>query len=179
MNDLVNTELTYLNFHSQLACCLISVHFRKQLYKLNVLIWDGGSFCTLLSLVTSQSRWQACSHHVTVQYHNALSPYASCTTCQQSCIPRPCDMSLLIQKHCYNIVNMLIFMACWHSVYCHTGMTLIAYTQDMFSKLYDVQKVTLKPLCALNSSVVLLSTSALLWNKIMQRPVSSINLLQT
>ena len=81
--DVLNTEITYSNFHSQLVHHPECGHFQQQLHSLNLLVWDGGLSCKLIILGSVLTPQKAFSY-VTVQYGNESSPHPSCRPCQQS-----------------------------------------------------------------------------------------------
>lgn len=49
-HDVLNTDITYSNFHSQSVHHPEWGHFQQQLHNLKLLVWDGGLSCKLIIL---------------------------------------------------------------------------------------------------------------------------------
>lgn len=157
-NDVLNTEITYSNFHSQSVHHPEWGHYQQQLHNLNLLVWDGGLSCKLIILGSVLTLQKAFTYHVPVQYGNESSPHPSCRPCQQSLILWPCVTSVFASGALFQLWNCaschvfdtLKFMACCHAICCLTGMVLVANICNMVSQGIQCSKCVLwnhKPFC--------------------------------
>jgi hypothetical protein len=98
--------------------------------------------------------WLPFKQQLTVWHANTLS-HASCMPYQQSLALPPYAPFILVQEcYCRSLCcEMPTVKACWHVLYCLKTMKWAAYINNMISRPYCVQNVTMKSFSAFNSSV--------------------------
>jgi hypothetical protein len=149
----MNHKSTFLNFHGQLMCRPVPVHFQQWHYGQNLHVWDDGSSCTLIILgpILTLARgfhppWLfRATHHC----HMLLADHASSSLHYTMCHLYVDPALLHLRKHVFVAYVLLWSMlsTAWEVWYWyHTSKNIVF-------KLCSAQMVTLKPFCAFDNHV--------------------------